>query len=178
MGEKQGHGHAEACIGLMYFEGWGLAQDRRKALRWWLRAADRGIDWARACIGEMYWSGRGVAQDDEEALRWFRKAAAHNAFLAGTLAEKLTVLESASPARQGDGEISQAIRESIIFPGDNERLQAALGRLDAMTMMAGVAERQINAGVPKATRPQRDLAVNPILSTRHPMTPCFAQHGG
>ncbi len=36
----QGHAQAQYTLGLMYYKGYGVAQDPRQAAAWWRRAAD------------------------------------------------------------------------------------------------------------------------------------------
>ena len=46
-----------------------------KAVKWFRKAAERGIPEACYALGGMYYDGRGVSQDYEESFRWWLKAA-------------------------------------------------------------------------------------------------------
>lgn len=138
MAAKQGNVDAQCNIGFIYLFRLGESdQHSREALRWYRKGAKRGYDHAQWCVGLIYLDGRGVTRDVGEALRWFRKAAAQST----VYAEKLSALETTSPPNQGDAEMSEALRESMTSPGGNERLQAALEKLDAMIGLAAVKEQ-------------------------------------
>jgi len=64
-----------ANVAVAYLEGLGIIRDYRQAMKWYLKAADRGSDIAMYAIGFMYHYGRGVKTDDAQALVWFRKSA-------------------------------------------------------------------------------------------------------
>jgi len=53
----------------------GLKQSYKKAMKWYLRAADKGDSYAMECIGQMYKDGQGVEQSFTKALEWYLKAA-------------------------------------------------------------------------------------------------------
>jgi hypothetical protein len=72
---EQGNADAQFTIGLLYENGWGVAQDYAEAMRWFRKVADQGNADAQDNIGGLYVKGWGVAQDYAEAMRWFRKAA-------------------------------------------------------------------------------------------------------
>ena len=55
----------------------GDARNYAEALRWYLKAADKGNAGAEYRLGWMYELGTGVAQNYEMALGWYRKALAH-----------------------------------------------------------------------------------------------------
>jgi hypothetical protein len=78
----QGDAAAQANIGLLYRNGWGVAQDYAEAMRWYRKAADQGNTTGQHNIGWLYRNGWGVAQDDAEAMRWYRKAADQGAVIA------------------------------------------------------------------------------------------------
>ena len=71
----QGYAAAQFDIGVLYANGFGVAQDYAEAMRWYRKAADQGYAAAQLDIGVLYRYGRGVAQDYGEAMRWYRKAA-------------------------------------------------------------------------------------------------------
>jgi hypothetical protein len=75
-------------LGVLYYNGWGVAKDDAEAMRWFHKAVDGGAAEARLFyrtdamfyLGDAYEHGNGVAQDYAQAIVWYRKAAAddHN----------------------------------------------------------------------------------------------------
>ena len=70
----QGAADAQNALGLMYYNGEGVAQDYEEAVRWYRLAAGQGLAAAQFNLGVMYDRGRGVAQNYAEAVRWYRLA--------------------------------------------------------------------------------------------------------
>ena len=58
----QGHAKAQYNLGLMYYEGQGVAQDYSAAMKWFRMAADQENAKAQYSLGLMYHQGQGVAQ--------------------------------------------------------------------------------------------------------------------
>lgn len=69
-------GDGDACfnLGLLYYEGWGLIQDRWKGMALFTKGCDRGS--ARACynLGAIYANGDPVGQDPVKAKMYMRRA--------------------------------------------------------------------------------------------------------
>jgi TPR repeat protein len=61
--------------GLRYRNGDGVPRDFAEALRWFGKAAERGLDAAQYELGLMHERGQGVSKNDFDAVAWFRKAA-------------------------------------------------------------------------------------------------------
>ena len=80
-------------IGWLYEEGKGVAQDFRKALKWYRKGASLGNAAAENGLAGMYRDGKGVPKDLKKAVEWYRKAAAHGNRNA---AKELELLESGS----------------------------------------------------------------------------------
>ena len=72
---EQGDADAQAKLGVAYFQGEGVPQDRVEAVRWLRRAAEQGHAGAQYSLGLAYSVGEGVPQDFAETVRWFRRAA-------------------------------------------------------------------------------------------------------
>ena len=72
---EQGDARAQAMLGNMYFEGWGVPEDDAEAVKWYRKAAEQGHVLAEFKLGVMYRQGVGVAQDFAKAAKWFRTAA-------------------------------------------------------------------------------------------------------
>jgi hypothetical protein len=68
---------AEYNIGLMYYNGKGVAPSQRIALNWFLKAAKQRAEYAQFLVGEMYANGLGVRQDLPEAYAWLSISADH-----------------------------------------------------------------------------------------------------
>jgi TPR repeat protein len=72
---EQGDARAQAMLGIMYFEGWGVPEDDAEAVKWYSRAAEQGHILAELKLGVMYRQGVGVSQDFAKAAKLFRTAA-------------------------------------------------------------------------------------------------------
>ena len=72
---EQGDAKAQCDLGVMYFEGQGVAQDYAEACKWYRKAAEQGYALAQYNLGIMYYEGKGVALDYAEAYFWFNLAA-------------------------------------------------------------------------------------------------------
>jgi len=66
---------AQGSLGLMYYNGLGVKQDYKEALKWYNMAAEQGNALAQLHLGLIYNTGRGMKQDYKEAAKWYRKAA-------------------------------------------------------------------------------------------------------
>jgi TPR repeat protein len=62
-------------LGLMYYRGEGVKEDKKEAFTWFRKAAEQGYTPARFSVGVMYYKGVGVEQDRKEAAKWLRRAA-------------------------------------------------------------------------------------------------------
>jgi TPR repeat protein len=72
---EQGDAPAQLNLGWMYFEGKGVPQDYKTAVKWFRLAAEQGDAGAQYNLGLMYAKGQGIPQDDKTAVKWFRLAA-------------------------------------------------------------------------------------------------------
>ena len=68
---QQGDAAAQFIMGLVYFDGRGVAQDDRQAEAWYRKSAEQGYASAQVNLGLMYFFGRGVSKDDQQAVAWF-----------------------------------------------------------------------------------------------------------
>jgi TPR repeat protein len=62
-------------MGQLYDFGFGVPKDDKRALEWYVKAAQHGSAPAARAVGEFYRRGRGVKADAAQALRWYRQAA-------------------------------------------------------------------------------------------------------
>lgn len=72
---NQGDPDGQACLAMLYEEGFGVSEDMKTAVKWYQKAADQGNAGAQSKLGECYYLGKGVAENDAEAVKWFQKAA-------------------------------------------------------------------------------------------------------
>lgn len=71
-----GDADAQAALAGMYVGGVGVAQNFRRAVRWYEAAARQGHVQAQLNLGELYAEGRGVPRDPIQGLKWLGIAAA------------------------------------------------------------------------------------------------------
>ena len=67
---EQGHAESQFKLGVMYFNGRGVARDFAKAMNWWRKAADQGHSEARK-VSKLLLGGMNYAG----AAEWYLKAA-------------------------------------------------------------------------------------------------------
>ena len=72
---EQGDVDAQFDLGVIYYDGRGVAQDYAEAARWYRLAAEQGDAEAQYVLGFMYRKGRGVAQDYSKSAYWYTLAA-------------------------------------------------------------------------------------------------------
>lgn len=60
---QQGQPAAEYYLGILFYKGWGVAQDQRASHAWWLRAARTGLVAALYHLGLSEVEGQGAATD-------------------------------------------------------------------------------------------------------------------
>ena len=72
---EQGHAEAQYLLGLHYFEGDGVAEDKTEAIKWFCQATERGNSGAQYHLAECLLCGNGIAKDRNGAIQWFLKAA-------------------------------------------------------------------------------------------------------
>lgn len=72
---EQGHIEAQFNLGVMYFQGDGVAKDDAAATNWFRKAAEQGHATAQTILAWRYEASEGVAQDYKQAARWYRMAA-------------------------------------------------------------------------------------------------------
>ena len=55
--------------------GMGVEKDSAKAVEWYRKAAEQGLDSAQYHLGRCYEGGHGVTKDLTKAAEWYQKAA-------------------------------------------------------------------------------------------------------
>ena len=71
----QGDMLAQYNLGVMYWDGEGVQQDYRTAVKWLRKAAEQDDANAQYLMGRACEEGWGIAKDLYEAVQWYRKAA-------------------------------------------------------------------------------------------------------
>ena len=74
-GADRGNRVSERILGILYYNGEGVARDYAKARDFFKKAADKGDGSAMSNLASLYLNGQGVAQDRAKALELFKKAA-------------------------------------------------------------------------------------------------------
>ena len=72
---EQGYASAQFNLGIMYYNGQGVAQNYTQAFYWYNKAAAQGVATAQYNLGHMYDNGQGVPQNYTQAVTWYKKAA-------------------------------------------------------------------------------------------------------
>lgn len=65
---------AQYYLAIMYAEGDGVNVDKRKALYWYIKAAEQGYSEAQYNLGLIYLQGDGVKKDIAIAKKYFTQA--------------------------------------------------------------------------------------------------------
>jgi uncharacterized protein len=73
---ERGDARAQAYLGYMYANGYGVPQNYIESVRWYALASDRGDPTGQYMLGLMYDKGHGVPQDYVEAYKWLNLAVA------------------------------------------------------------------------------------------------------
>ena len=66
---------AQYTLGLMYEQGYGVTQDKSRAVLCYRKAAEKGHVQAQYRLGYLYYHGQGVPRDLQQATEWYEKAA-------------------------------------------------------------------------------------------------------
>jgi TPR repeat protein len=88
----QGHGKAQAGLGLLYVNGDGVPRDYVKAVDWLQKASAQGNADAQLNLGWLYRDSKGIPKDPAKAFEWWQNAAergfAHAQFALGVIYNK------------------------------------------------------------------------------------------
>jgi TPR repeat protein len=71
---EAGNEFAQFDMGVLYWNGQGVAKDDAEGFRWFKLAADRGHREGQYVVGIAYEKGRGVGKDEAQAAVWFQRA--------------------------------------------------------------------------------------------------------
>ena len=70
-----GNAKAQRMLGVCYYVGEGIREDKQEAVKWYRLAADQGDAEAQWRLGDCYYVGKGIREDKREAVKWYRLAA-------------------------------------------------------------------------------------------------------
>ena len=68
---EKGDVEAQVTLGMMYDNGWYVAEDKAEAFKWFLRAAEQGDVKSQMSVGWEYGSGELFPKDFVKAYMWF-----------------------------------------------------------------------------------------------------------
>lgn len=72
---ENGDADSQVELGICYYKGEGVEQDKVVAVQWFRKAAEQNDADAQYRLGRCYYNGNGVDKDLAEAMKWYRKAA-------------------------------------------------------------------------------------------------------
>jgi TPR repeat protein len=72
-----GNVQAQYTLGLMYEQGYGVTQDKSRAVLCYRKAAEEGHVQAQYRLGYLSRHGQGVPRNLQQAALWYEKAAGH-----------------------------------------------------------------------------------------------------
>ena len=73
---EQGNAEAQNSLGVCYDHGYGVEENKVKAVDLFIKAADKGSAWAQHNLGLYYQYGRGgLVKNREKAIEYYQKAA-------------------------------------------------------------------------------------------------------
>jgi TPR repeat protein len=72
---SDGKAKANFNIGIMYYKGEGVKQDKKEAAKWLLKSAEQGYGQAQFVLSVMYFTGDGIESNIPDAVKWIHKSA-------------------------------------------------------------------------------------------------------
>ena len=70
---KIGKSSSQTLLAYRYYDGNGIKKDLKKAVYWFIKAAEQGDDAAQVRLGTCYVEGIGVERNHEQGLYWIKK---------------------------------------------------------------------------------------------------------
>ena len=86
---KGGDADAQFNLGLIYYNGKGVPQDYKEAIKWFTKSAEQGDADAQAIVGVCHADGLGVAKNLIEGYAWYNIAIANGNEFAKALASAI-----------------------------------------------------------------------------------------
>jgi len=97
---ENGDANAQNYLGILYYLGFGVKKDYKKALEWYERAAKAGHADAQRNYGDMINFGRGIQRSNQEAYKWYFAASQQGNQKAARQIEVLSASGNLSPNQQ------------------------------------------------------------------------------
>ena len=97
---EDGNAEAQNYLGILYYLGFGVQKDYKKALQWYGRAAKAGYPDAQRNYGDMINFGRGVPKDNYQAYKWYFAASQQGNEKAEKQIEVIAASGNLSPNQQ------------------------------------------------------------------------------
>ena len=72
----KGYGPASRALGIMYYNGKGVKEDKSQSFQYYQKAANAGDAVGMYNLASQYLYGEGTAKDEKTAMQWFTKSAA------------------------------------------------------------------------------------------------------
>lgn len=72
---KKGDAEAQYNLAQCYYNGDGVTQNYKEAVKWYRKSANQGYAAAQCGLGVCYYYGNGITESDDKAVELFRKAA-------------------------------------------------------------------------------------------------------
>jgi len=115
----RGDAQAQAYLGFMYAQGYGVPQSYVKAAYWYRRAAEQGNATAQYWLALMYDKGHGLPPDIIQAYKWLNLAIARAA--ARRERESWMPIRDALASKMDRAQIAEGQRLAVLWRPQRER---------------------------------------------------------
>lgn len=158
---------AQAYVGRIYAEGFGVPPDYAQAAAWYQKAADKGYAQAMIDLGQLYERGLGVPKDQARAINLYRKATglpasdfatadAASGSTSPTVAKLNAQYEAVRAEAEGMSRELDAARRALA----EERAALVAARADLQkaraTPSSGVSAKDLQAAQAESVRAQQE----------------------
>ena len=136
---ERGDAYSMGMLGDRYYYGKDVKQNYAKAVEWYQKAAELGVELAQYNLAGCYEEGRGAAKDRPIALDWYKKAAAQGLYEAKRAVLRMDMedkypdsdLASYLPTYYLEGEYDTSILDEygVRYSADGKRLMSAPEKL-------------------------------------------------
>lgn len=132
---ERGDAYSMGMLGDRFYYGKNVKQDYAKAVEWYQKAAELGVELAQYNLAGCYEEGRGVAKNRTIALDWYKKAAAQGLYEAKRAVLRMNMedkypdsdLISYLPTYFLEGEYDASVLDEhgVKYSADGKRLMSA-----------------------------------------------------
>jgi len=132
---ERGDAYSMGMLGDRFYYGKNVKQDYAKAVEWYQKAAELGVELAQYNLAGCYEEGRGVAKNRTIALDWYKKAAAQGLYEAKRAVLRMNMedkypdsdLISYLPTYLLEGEYDASVLDEhgVKYSADGKRLMSA-----------------------------------------------------